>query len=75
MAAVLTPELGGRGQSDGAPSHTRLLNAGTHHLEGNEEPNYFPAYSMNSKAFVVTSLIKCIFFKQRIIIRITDPWI
>lgn len=36
----------------------------THHVEGNEEPNYFPAYSMSSKAFVVTSLIKCIFFKQ-----------
>lgn len=36
----------------------------THHLEGNEEPNYFPAYSTSSKAFLLTSIIKCIYFKQ-----------
>lgn len=44
MAAVLTPELGGSGQSDGTPSHTCLLNIGNLPLGGDEEPNYFLAF-------------------------------
>lgn len=36
VAAVLTPELGGRGQSDGAASHTRLLNPGKSPCGGQE---------------------------------------
>lgn len=34
VAAVLTPELGGSSQSDGAPSHTCLLNPGNSSFEG-----------------------------------------
>lgn len=86
VAAVLAPELGGGGQSDGAPSHACLLHTGNSPWKLNGESCYLlarVAWLLHSPVYLphplpysvyvhVVSIWFFFFFGQRKIIAIID---